>query len=68
VSSSKRADLIDLAKARAAKPEKPRLVEQGPVCGWRGCGKRLIKKRPHQKYCNPHCRYQGWLAGGGRGR
>ncbi len=66
--SSKRAELIHLARARSAKPDKPRLVEKGPVCAWRGCGKPLVKVRPHQRYCTPHCRYQGWLQGGGRGR
>ncbi len=66
--TSKRAELLDLARARALKPDKPRLVESGPVCAWSGCRKPLIKIRPHQRFCNAHCRYQGWLQGGGRGR
>jgi hypothetical protein len=62
-----RAQLIELARARAARPDTPRLVDSGPVCQWRGCGKPLIQKRPHQRFCTPKCRYQAWLAGGGRG-
>ncbi len=36
------------------------LHEPGPVCAWRGCGKPLTKVRPHQRFCNAHCRYQEW--------
>jgi len=66
--TSKRGELIGLAVARATQARKPRLVEPGPVCAWRGCGKPLTKIRPHQKYCTDACRYQGWLDAGGRRR
>lgn len=66
--SSKRADLIQLAEARATQVRKPRLVEQGPVCAWTGCRKPLVKNRPHQVCCNAACRYQAWLEKGGRRR
>lgn len=66
--SSNRARLVDLARARAAQPDKPRLVEHGPVCESRACGKAIRKNRPHQRFCNAHCRYQAWLHGGGRRR
>lgn len=66
--ASKRAALIDLAKARAASPDTPRLVDPGPICQWAGCGKPLVKVRPHQKYCNDRCRYQAWIQAGGRRR
>jgi hypothetical protein len=64
----KRAELIELAKARALKPDKPRLVDRAPVCAWAGCRRPLTKARPHQKYCTDACRYRGWLEAGGRHR
>lgn len=67
MAASKRAELLNLAHARAAKVDKPRLVETGPVCAWSGCGKPFTKKRPHQECCSSKCRYQRWLqARGGR--
>jgi hypothetical protein len=66
MASSKRAQLLDLAATRARQPAKPRLVDTGPACAWVGCGKPLIKVRPHQRFCHPRCRYQAWLASRGR--
>jgi hypothetical protein len=64
----KRAELIELACARAQQPDKPRLVETGPLCAWGGCRKPFRKVRPHQKYCTDSCRYHGWLDSSGRTR
>lgn len=64
---SKRARLLVMAKVRAATPDKPRLVETGPVCAWRGCGVPFTPVRPHQKYHTAACRYKAWLENGGRG-
>lgn len=61
-----RAQLLELAKTRALKPDKLRLVDRGPVCAWTGCRQPLKKTRPHQKYCTDRCRYRGWLDAGGR--
>jgi hypothetical protein len=62
--ASKRAALIALATARAASPDKPRLVEAAGTtsCAYSGCQRPFTPVQAHQKCCSDACRYKRWAA------
>lgn len=55
-------DLIAFQRTHRRLPNASRLVEQRPTCAWERCRKPFTPKRPHQRFCDPKCRWAEWSA------